>query len=205
MIRLWHAPFTRSNRIVWLLEELGLPYALEPVEFRAPERAFEQQSPYGKVPALEDEGVTLFESGAILEYLIERYGQGRLAPAVGDPERGPYLQWVHFAEATLMPPLGQLAWNKIFKPEEQRIAQVVEESEGQSRRALDVLEQALEDGREHLLASGFCGADVMMGYSLQSATWFGVLGADHPRTQAYFERLSVRPAFEKAFASLADR
>jgi glutathione S-transferase len=200
VIRLYHATLTRSMRILWLLEELGLPYELESVEFVRPTRPFAQRTPFGKVPTLVDGEVAMFESGAILEYLLERYGAGRLAPAPGTPARAAFLQWVHFAEATLLPPLGQLAWNLVMKPAEERIPQVVEESRATAAAALDVLERAL-DGREYLLGS-FSGADVMMGYSLQSARWFGVLTeAGHPRTSAYFERLSARPAFQKALAT----
>jgi glutathione S-transferase len=105
MIKLYHAQFTRSIRILWLLEELGIPYKLATVAFKPPRHSFEQDTPTGKFPAIEDDGLVLSESGAILEYLIEKYGKGRLAPAVGSPDRGPYLQWVHFAEATAFPPI----------------------------------------------------------------------------------------------------
>ncbi len=91
MIKLYHATRTRSFRIVWLLEELGIPYELEKMAFVPPQTAFAQASPFGKFPAIEDGELTMFESGAILEYLIERYGNGRLAPAPGSALRGPYL------------------------------------------------------------------------------------------------------------------
>ena len=131
MITLYHCPLTRSIRIYWLLEELGLPYKLERVAiapFRAsklaslltPEslqRGSHAAHPLGKVPAIEDQDLTLFESGAILEYILERYGKGRLAPAPGTPDRGPYLQWVHFAEATALSPLGDIVSHTYFLPE----------------------------------------------------------------------------------------
>ena len=83
MIKLYHATRTRSFRIVWLLEELGIPYELEKMAFVPPQTPFAQASPFGKFPAIEDGELTMFESGAILEYVIERYGNGRLAPAPG--------------------------------------------------------------------------------------------------------------------------
>src|SRR6266436_1202873 len=89
MIKLYHATRTRSFRIVWLLEELGIPYELEKMAFVPPQTAFAQASPFGKFPAIEDGELTMFESGAILEYVIERYGNGRLAPAPGSALRGP--------------------------------------------------------------------------------------------------------------------
>ena len=88
MITLYHAPRTRSLRIIWLLEELGIPYELETVGFAPPARPFTQQTPTGKFPTLTDGEITIFESAAIGEYLVERYGNGRLAPAIGTPARG---------------------------------------------------------------------------------------------------------------------
>ena len=88
MIKLWYAPRTRSARILWLLEELGLAYELEPVEFRpTSDRFFQQSTPTGKLPTIEDGGVVMCESGAIVEYILERYGEGRLAPPVASPDR----------------------------------------------------------------------------------------------------------------------
>ena len=84
MITLYHAPLSRSVRIVWLLEELGLPYELRTVALESPApKPFAQKTPSGKVPTIEDGGVALFESGAILQYVLEKYGDGRLAPAAG--------------------------------------------------------------------------------------------------------------------------
>jgi glutathione S-transferase len=199
MITLHHAPLTRSVRILWLLEELGLPYRLETVRFAVPVRPFSQQTPSGKLPVIEDGDLVLFESGAILEYLLERYGEGRLAPAPGTPLRGPFLQWVHFAEATLMPPLGHLVRHLVFKPEAERIPAVVAEARALAAAALDVVERALA-GRAHLLGDAFSAADIMMGYGVQAAQWYGVLGAPHPHAAAYLARLAERPAFRVAWA-----
>src|SRR5262249_21670911 len=105
MIKLYHAPLTRSVRILWLLEDLRLPHQLERVACQPPKTPCSQKSRYGKVPAMEDGALAMCESGAILEYILERYGDGRLAPAPGTAERGLFLQWVHFAEATALPPL----------------------------------------------------------------------------------------------------
>src|ERR1041384_1272784 len=117
MIKLYHAPFTRSIRVLWLLEELGVPYELERVAFQPPKHPFSQPTPYGKVPAIADGDVEMIESGAIVEYGPERYGKGKLAPAPGSPERGPFLQWLHFAEATALPPVGDIVRHTLFKPE----------------------------------------------------------------------------------------
>lgn len=111
MIRLYFAPRTRSVRILWLLEELELPYELEHVTFEPPaKRFFGQKTPSGKLPTVEDGAVTMSESGAIIEYILECYGSGRLAPPVGTPERAAFLQWLHFSESTAFPPLGIVVW-----------------------------------------------------------------------------------------------
>src|SRR5512134_3426394 len=116
MIKLYHAPRTRSVRVLWLLEELGIPFGLETQEYRPPATPFSQKTPFGKFPSLEDGDTVMFESGAIVEYLLERYGDGRLGPRAGEPGRGEFLQWVHFAEATLMPPLIEILRHTVLKP-----------------------------------------------------------------------------------------
>jgi glutathione S-transferase len=200
MIKLYHSALTRSVRIYWLLEELGLPYDLETVAFTPPFTPFSQRTPFGKVPVIQDGDLTMFESGAILEYVLERYGEGRLAPAPGTPLRGPFLQWVHFAEATAMPPLGDLVRHTIFKPEAERIPAVVADARIRAAAVLKVLEHALT-GKDYLLGSEFSAADIMMGYTLQSARWFGLLTEGYPNISAYMARLETRPAFQRAFGS----
>ena len=198
MIKLYHAPMTRSLRIYWLLEELGdVPYQLERVQFAPPKQPFSQATPFGKVPVLEDGEVLIFESGAILEYILERYGKGRLAPAPGTPPRAAYLQWVHFSEATLFPPLGDIVRHTIFKPEAERVPAVVEDARARARVTLGVLERALER-KPFLLGAEFSGADVMMGFTLLAAKRLGVLDADFPAVSEYLGRLESRPALQKA-------
>jgi glutathione S-transferase len=196
MIKLYHAPFTRSVRIYWLLEELGIPYQLETVSFQSNAIPFGQASPAGKFPAIQDGDLTMFESGAILEYIIERYGKGRLAPAPDSSLRGRYLQWVHFAEATAFPPLGTLAWHMIFKKDADTIPTAIADYRGLATAALRVVESAL-DRQEYLLESGFSGADIMMGFTLAVAKALGVLTDQFPNVAAYLQRLEARPAFQK--------
>ncbi len=199
MIKLYHAQLTRSVRIVWLLEELGLPYELATVAFKPPRHSFEQDTPTGKFPVIEDGDLVMSESGAILEYLIEKYGQGRLAPALGSADRGPYLQWVHFAEATAFPPVGDVARHTMFLPEADRIPKVAEDGRVRAQNALDVLERALA-GKEYLVGRELSGADVMMGYFLMAARMLGLVGARHSNIAAYWERLAARPGLQKALS-----
>jgi glutathione S-transferase len=200
VIKLYHAQLTRSIRILWLLEELGVPYELATVAFKPPRHSFEQDTPTGKFPALEDDGMVMFESGAILEYLIEKYGKGRLAPPVGSRDRGQYLQWVHFAEATAFPPIGDIARHTMFLPEGERIPQVAADGKVRAKNALDVLERALT-GKTYLVGSELSGADIMMGYFLMAGRMLGVVGAEHANVNAYWERLTARPGFQKALAA----
>lgn len=199
MLKLFHAPRTRSLRIVWLLEELGVPYELATVGFAPPARPFSQRTPTGKFPTLEDGEVTMFESGAIAEYILERYGNGRLAPPAGTPARGAFLQWMHFAEGAFVP-FGNLAWHMLFKHDAEQIPDVMEDYRGWGRAHLRVLEDALA-GKTYLLGDEFSAADAMMGYTVVCVRWFGLLGDEYPNLNAYMDRLEARPAFRKALAA----
>ena len=203
MITLYHSPRTRSVRVLWLLEELGVPYELRTLAFTAENlksAEYTKLHPLGKVPSITDDGVSMFESGAIVEYLVERYGNGRLAPKIGSPERGRYLQWVHFAEATCLPPLSDLAQHSMFKPEAERIPALIPDAHSRIAAWLDSLEPSVGEG-PYLLGAHFSGADVMMGYSLLLTKWFGLLGERHPNLSAYLARLEQRPALQKALSS----
>ena len=199
MIKLYHAPHTRSARVLWLLEELGLPFELVTMQYHPPATPFAQQTPSGKFPTLEDGETVMFESGAIVEYLLERYGQGRLGPRAGEPRRGVFLQWLHFAEATLLPPLIEILRHTLLKPEAERIPAVVADAKIRAGVTLDVLERALHDC-DYLLGADFTAADIMMGYGVQWAAALGLLG-NSPNLRAYNERLSSRPALKKALAA----
>jgi glutathione S-transferase len=199
-LTLYFAPLTRAVRIVWLLEELGLPHRLERVEFVPPTTTFfAQRTPTGKVPTLVDGDVVLCESGAILEYVLERYGQGRLAPPPGSPERARFLQWVHFAESTAFPPLGILVWIARYRDEAEPYAPLLADTRERAASGFAFLERGLGDGA-YLLGDEFSGADIMMGFTLAAARALGALDARHPRVQAYLERLEARPAYQKAVA-----
>jgi glutathione S-transferase len=197
LIKLYHAPRTRSIRILWLLEELGLPYQLVTVAFKPPRHSFEQDTPAGKFPVIEDGGLVMSESGAILEYLIEKYGKGQLAPAAGSPERGSYLQWVHFAEATAMPPVNDITRHTLLLPEAERIPRAAEDGRVRATNVLNVVERALA-GKNYLVGNDLSGADIMMGYFLMAVRMLGVVGAAHANVGAYWERLAMRPPLQRA-------
>jgi glutathione S-transferase len=201
MIKLWFAPRTRSVRVLWLLEELGLPYQLERVTFQPPATRFHvQATPTGKFPTIRDGDVVMAESGAIVEYLLERYGDGRLAPPIGSPERPAFLQWLHYAESTAFPPLGIVVWLSTYRSGESDDPELLADARARAAASFDRLEGELR-GREYLLPSGFSAADIMMGFTVVAGRLLGVWGDEHPALGAYTARLTERPAYQKALAT----
>ena len=200
MIKLYFAPRTRAVRVLWLLEELGLPYELVRVDFQPPARNFFlQQTPSGKIPTLEDGDVVMFESGAIIEYLLEQYGAGRLAPAPGSRDRAAFLQWLHFAESTAFPPLGILVWLTRYRADAAGHASLIDDTRRRAAAGLDVLERQLAQ-TPYLVGDGFTAADIMMGFTLVAARFLGPLDDRYPALNAYLARLQERPAFQKAIS-----
>ena len=199
MLKLYHAPKTRALRILWLIEELELPVELLSVPFVVPVRDFfAQQTPVGKIPTLDDDGVVMFESGAIVQYLLERYGQGRLEPAAGDHAgRAAYLQWLHFAEATAYQPIGVFAWLTRYRDDATDHLVLLEDLRHRSASGLVFLENALGDG-PWLLGEQFTAADVMMGFTLLAARQLGLLDERYKGLTAYLSRLESRPALQRA-------
>jgi glutathione S-transferase len=200
MIKLYFAPRTRAVRVLWLLEELGLPYELVRVDFQPPARNFFlQQTPSGKIPTLEDGDIVMFESGAIIEYLLEQYGAGRLAPAPGSRDRAAFLQWLHFAESTAFPPLGILVWLTRYRADAAGHASLIDDTRRRAAAGLDVLERQLAQ-TPYLVGDGFTAADIMMGFTLVAARFLGPLDDRYPALNAYLARLQERPAFQKAIS-----
>jgi glutathione S-transferase len=197
MLKLYFAPRTRAVRVRWLLEELRLPYELVRVDFNRPSRTFAQNTPLGKLPVIEDDAVTIGESGAIVEYVLERYGEGRLAPPIGSPLRGEFLQWVHFAEATAFPPIGIIVWHTLYEQNADRVPEAISSARGRALDALGFVDRRLE-GRDYLLGADFSAADIMMGFTLFAARALGVLDDPYPNVTPYLARLGARPAFRTA-------
>ncbi len=198
MLKLHHAPNSRAGRIVWLLEELGLEYELNRMEFHP--RALKSDEhrarhPLGRVPVLEDGDVMLYESGAIVEYIIARHSDGKLKPAVESPLFPEYLQWFHYCEGMVMPPVNTVVVQTILLPPERRS----EEALGQARRlltkALAPVNDALE-GREYMIGD-LSGADFMIGHASFMSRRIGCVTDDMPHLHAYIDRLEARPAFQK--------
>jgi glutathione S-transferase len=186
--------------VVWLLEELEIDYRLQSAPLTSPlPRPYAQDAPHGKIPALVDGEVSMFESGAIVEHLIERYGDGRLAPAPGTPLRPEYLQWLHFGEATLFPGIGNIAWHVHFRDNANTIPDAMCDYRAWAMGGFDTLERRLSD-RSYLLGDDFTAADIMVGYTLFVAKGFDVLSDTWPSTCDYLARLNMRPAMKKALS-----
>lgn len=197
--RLHHGWESRSTRTLALLYEMGLEFDLVVHSFREKLYTddYRKLSPAGRVPSLEDGDVTVFETGAITEYLVETYPDCGLGRGPGDPERVEWLQWLHFAE-TMGQHLATLTQHHVVMRDAwMRSPTVMKYETMRLGRTLQVVEDALADGREYLLKSGFSAVDTNLGYSVYGAKFF-VPPQRFPRLEAYAKRLLARPAFQKA-------
>ncbi len=201
MIKVYYAPFARSLRILWTLEELNAPY--EPVRVQFPPRLAQpdylQVNPLGHVPTLIDGDTKLFESVGACQYVNEING-GDLEILAGQLGRADYLQWLWYGEATVMPPLGAMVRNS-FGPEETRNVTALAESKASFFERLALIEQRLE-GRLYLAGDRFTLADVSVAYALNLGGMLRVSAEYPPHVSAYFERMKARPAFQAAAAQV---
>jgi len=213
MITVHHLENSRSQRVLWLLEELGVQYrvkryARDPETQLAP-AALHKVHPLGKSPVITDDGLTVAESGAIIEYLLERYGQDSgLLPAPGTPERLSYTYWLHYAEGSAMPPL---LLSLIFRkmPQQPMPFFVRPVVRGIAAKALsgfvrpqlelhlDFMEGELSKS-EWFAGDAFTAADIQLSFPLEAAGAAGLLGETRPRLQAFIERVKERPAYQRA-------
>jgi glutathione S-transferase len=197
MILVHHLNNSRSQRILWLLEELGLPYDIRAYERDAttnlapPE--LEAVHPLGKSPMVEADGALLLESGAIVETLVARHGAGRLAPPSGSPEYDDYRMWLHYAEGSAMLPLMLKLYvsrlGETGAPLQPRIA-------SELARHLGFVERSLE-GRDWLVGDSLTGADIQMSFVGEMAGLFGERRS-RPALEAWVGRFQSRPAYRRA-------
>lgn len=199
MFKVYFAPFARSLRILWTLEELNAPY--EPVRVQFPPRIAQPDylnvNPLGQVPTLIHGETKVFESVGACQYINEVSG-GDLEIAPGQPGRAEYLQWLWFGEATLTPPLGTMV-RHTFGPEDGRSPQALAEARDQFLTRLSVVEARLS-GRQYLAGERFTLADVSVGYALNLAGMLRLAGEFPAEISEYFGRLKARPAFQAAAA-----
>lgn len=202
MLKIHHARRARSARVIWLCEELSIPYELAAVEFKreilqSPE--YKTLHPLGQVPVVQDGDITMFESGAILEYLLEKHGEGRLAPPIGAPERALYLQWFHYGEASVARHVSDIVRHRFSLPEAQRNPVFLEEARGRYRETLAVVDESLM-GRAFMLGDAFSAADIMIAYGIVMGKITKELPPEFENIAQYVGRLGERPAYAKAWA-----
>ncbi len=198
MLKLHHAPNSRAGRIVWLLEELGLEYDLNRMDFHPKDLksdAHRERHPLGRVPVLEDGDVMIFESGAIVEYVIARHTDGALKPAVDSPLFPYYLQWFHYCEGMVMPPVNTIVVQTLLLPPERQNKEALEQAQRLLTKAVAPINENLAD-KEYLIGD-FSAADIMLGHACFMANRLGSVPEDMTHLQEYVERLKARPAFQK--------
>ena len=212
MITVHHLNNSRSQRVLWLLEELGLPYEIrryqrDPRTMLAPPE-LRAVHPLGKSPVITEDGVTVAESGAIIEYVLEKHGQGRLIPPPGTPQRRRFTYWLHYAEGSAMPPLLlSLVFRRLptapmpffVRPVARGLANKVRDTFIAPRLKLhfDFMENALA-ASDWFAGAEFSGADVQMSFPVEAGQARGMLDASRPRLAAWLERIHARPAYQRA-------
>ena len=214
MLTVHHLENSRSQRILWLLEELGLEYeirhyARDPLTRLAPPE-LRAVHPLGKSPVVTEGGATIAESGAIIEYLLERHGGGRLIPPAGTPERLRYTYWLHFAEGSAMPPLlMKLVFDKIETAPMPFFARPIARAISKNvktlliapnlERHLTFMEDAL-GAAEWFAGAEFTAADIQMSFPVEASRGRAGLDASRPRLMRYLDRIHARPAYQRALA-----
>ncbi len=202
MIVLYHCMSARSFRPLWMLEELGLPYALKMLPFppRVMDKSYLAVNPLGTVPALADGDTWMTESAAMCQYLAVRAGPTPLNVEASEPGFGAYLNYLHFGEATLTFPQTLVLRYARFEPEARRSPQVAEDYAKWFLARLRTLEPLLSQ-HDYLVADRFTAADVSVGYALLLAEHLGLKPRFTPSVLAYWERLRQRDGFLRAMAA----
>jgi glutathione S-transferase len=212
MIIVHHLNNSRSQRVLWLLEELGVPYEVKRYErdaktMMAP-ATLRAVHPLGKSPLVSDGDAVIAESGAIVEYLVTRYGEGRLVPPPGTPERLRYTYWLHYAEGSAMPPLlMKLIFDRmpkgpmpaLMRPIVRRIAERVRGGFVDPQLKLHLDYQEAELGRSQWFAGDeFTAADIQMSFPVEVSAARGGLDPTRSKLWAFLERIHARPAYQRA-------
>lgn len=200
MLKIYHSPGTRGFRVIWVCEELGVPYEVEPVDFSAKNRArpeWRLMNPVGKVPVMTDGDMKMFESCAMMHYVLDRYGDGKLQPAKDNPTYAHYLQWSWFAEATFARPLGEIVnHRREFKPE---LHNVVAEMKSRATAAVHAIDAAVVD-RPYLLGDKMSAADLSICYAMRG--YRRMVTEDLPgHVQGLFDRVTALPSYERTVAA----
>ena len=202
MLTLHFAPNSRAGRIVWLLEELDLPYELNRMDFHPKDLKSDEhraRHPLGRVPVLDDDEIRIWESGAIVEYILERHKSGGLKPAVDSDNYPAYLQWFHYCEGMVMPPVNTIVVQTVLLPPDRRDETALAQAQKLLTRALAPVDEGLT-GKDYLIGD-FSGADIMLGHACFMSNRLGCVTDEMTNLKGYVERVAARPAFQKAMAT----
>jgi glutathione S-transferase len=199
MITVYGQPPTRALRVIWMLEEMGVPYQVKAVDFaaRAEDTDFIDANPVGSLPAFRDGEVTMMESCAILEYLGGRYGPTQLSPGPDDPSYPAYLTFLHFGEASLAGPMNVIIATRFYAPEDQKQHWGAIFAVDNFVRKAAALTQRLQES-PYLAGPDFTAADISCGYAIGFARSLGVGKRLDPVLVDYLERLTDRAAYKRA-------
>ena len=199
MLKVHFVAGTRAGRVVWLLEELGLEYEVNIMPFtKEGLKSSEHRSRHalGRVPVLEDGDISIFESGAIIDYVLERHKNGGLKPSSDSPEFPFYLQWYHYCEGMVMPPMNQIVVQTILLPPDRRDETVLNQAKNLLTKSLAPVNENLANN--DYLIGDFSAADLMLGHSCFMANRLGCVSEEMQNIKDYVARINARPAFQKA-------
>ena len=201
MLKVHFAPNSRAGRIIWLLEELKLPYEVNRMDFHPKDlKSDEHRSrhPLGRIPVLDDGDVRIYESGAIVEYVLERHKNGNLKPDVSSNTYPNYLQWFHYCEGMVMPPINTIVVQTILLPEDRRDEIVLNQAKKLLSKSLEPVNKELE-GKEYLIGD-FSAADIMLGHACFMSNRLGCISEEMLNMKSYVDNINKRPAFQTAIS-----
>lgn len=199
MLKLHFAPNSRAGRIVWLLEELELAYDINKMAFSQEDLKSDEhraRHPLGRVPVLDDGDIQIYESGAIVEYVLERHKNGGLKPSVDSELYPQYLQWFHYCEGMVMPPVNTIVVQTVLLPPERRDEKVLGQAQKLLGKALEPVNETLA-GKDYLIGN-FSGADIMLGHACFMSNRLGCVPDEMMNLKGYVGRVEARPAFQTA-------
>ena len=199
MLKVHFAPNSRAGRIIWLLEELELPYevnnmAFHPKDLKSNEHR--KRHPLGRIPVLDDGDIRIYESGAIVEYVLERHKNGGLKPSTDDVLYPNYLHWFHYCEGMVMPPINTIVVQTILLPPDRRDETVLGQAQRLLTKSLAPVNEALE-GNDYLIGN-FSAADIMLGHACFMSNRMGCVPEEMLHLRQYVEKISNRDAFKTA-------
>lgn len=199
MLKVHFVAGTRAGRVIWLLEELGLEYEVNIMPFtkeglKSPEHR--SRHALGRVPVLEDGDISIFESGAIIQYILERHKDGGLKPSSDSPMFPYYLQWFHYCEGMIMPPMNTIVVHTLILPKERRNEEVLRQAKNLLTKSLSPVDNLLSKNK--YLIDVFSGVDFMLGHALYMSNKLGCVSDEMNNIKRYIDLINTHDAFLKA-------